>query len=107
MIAIFTLMALVLFGTFFFSKIENWSLIDAFYFSSMTVTTIGYGDLVPSHDLSKLITSLYAVVSIPIALFVFGLMAEEYFDIRLSRMEKKVREIISREKNIEEEIENK
>lgn len=105
MIAISTLSALVIFGTFFFSKIENWNLVDAFYFSSMTVTTIGYGDLVPTHSLSKIITSLYAVVSIPISLFVFGLIAEEYFEVRLTRMEKKVKEIISREKDIEKEIE--
>ena len=29
-------------------KVENWSFLDACYFSIITITKIGFGDLVPS-----------------------------------------------------------
>ena len=43
---------------------ENWTYVDSFYFSAMTITTIGYGDLYPSHDLSKVITVFYAFLAL-------------------------------------------
>ena len=33
-------------GTLFYWRVKGWSLLDAFYFSSITLTTVGYGDLV-------------------------------------------------------------
>ena len=43
-------------GTGFYSIVESWRILDAFYFSVMTLTTVGYGDLSPTSDLSKLFT---------------------------------------------------
>ncbi len=55
----------LLFGaTYFYYKLEGWSMVDALYFSVMTMSTIGYGDLVPSSNLSKLFTIVYAFLSI-------------------------------------------
>jgi hypothetical protein len=39
--------------------LEGWSWIDSLYFSSVAVTTVGFGDLAPSTDVSKLFTVLY------------------------------------------------
>ena len=51
-------------GTLVYSLREGWSLIEALYFSVMTVTTIGYGDFTPSSPLTQLYTILYAVFGI-------------------------------------------
>jgi hypothetical protein len=40
-------------GTSFYRIVEGWSVIDALYFTVVTLTTIGYGDLHPTTDLSK------------------------------------------------------
>ena len=49
---------------FFYSYIEGWSIVDSAYFCIMTMSTIGYGDLVPTSDVSKIFTIIYAVLSI-------------------------------------------
>lgn len=51
-------------GTLFYHNIEGWRLTDALYFCVMTVTTIGYGDMVPTGDLSRMFTVVYAFVGI-------------------------------------------
>ena len=53
-------------GTLFYNKVEGWRVIDALYFSVMTLTTIGYGDFHPTSDLSKIFTMFYAIVGIGI-----------------------------------------
>lgn len=59
-------MVLVGFGTVVFRLLEDWSWVDAFYFSVVAVTTVGFGDLSPTRDASKLFSVLYIVVGITI-----------------------------------------
>ena len=39
--------------------IEDWSILDSFYFSSIALTAVGFGDLTPSTDVSKIFTVFY------------------------------------------------
>lgn len=81
-IALLTLFALVIVGTFAYNYLEGWSLIDSFYFTAMTLTTIGFGDLVPSSGFSKVFTSFYAFVGVGIGLFSLAVLAQFYFKER-------------------------
>jgi len=38
--------------------------VDAFYFSTVTITTLGYGEIHPSHTLTKMLVSLEALLGI-------------------------------------------
>jgi hypothetical protein len=49
----------LLVGTLAYSVIEDWSLVDSFYFSSVALTAVGFGDLTPSTDFSKIFTVFY------------------------------------------------
>ncbi len=53
-------------GTIFYRYAEGWSLLDAFYFSAITLTTIGYGDFAPSTAAGKIFTVLYVFAGIGI-----------------------------------------
>lgn len=65
--ALFVLVVLTLAtGTFFYAWIEGWSLLDAFYFSAITLTTVGYGDLAPVTAEGKLFTVFYIFAGIGI-----------------------------------------
>jgi hypothetical protein len=57
---------LVALGTVVFQALENWSWVDSFYFSVVTVTTVGYGDLTPDTDGAKLFTVFYIIAGISI-----------------------------------------
>ena len=65
-------------GTGYYNKVEDWSYVDSFYFSTITLTTIGYGDLVPTKDSSKIFTSFYSIFGIGIMLYVIGTIISGY-----------------------------
>ena len=53
-------------GTLFYRWSEGWGIVDALYFSVVTLTTIGYGDLVPTSTVAKLFTVMYSFIGIGI-----------------------------------------
>lgn len=63
--SIFTL----LIGTVFYHYVEGFDWIDAFYFSAITLTTVGYGDLAPETTIGKIFTIFYIIIGIGI---IFG-----------------------------------
>ena len=68
---------LILAGTVAYRLLEDWSWVDSVYFSVVAVTTVGFGDLTPSTDLSKLFTVAYVLVGISII--------TTYFHARMNR----------------------
>lgn len=48
------------------SCMEPWTVIDALYFSMVTMSTVGYGDLTPSTSGSKVFTCMYIFVGITV-----------------------------------------
>jgi hypothetical protein len=59
-------LGLVGLGTVVYRYIEDWSWVDSFYFSVVTIATVGFGDLTPTTDGGKLFTVFYIVVGISI-----------------------------------------
>ena len=59
---------ILIIGTTVYHYVEGWSWLDSFYFSIITLTTIGYGDFSPQTTLGKLFTILYILIGIGIIL---------------------------------------
>jgi voltage-gated potassium channel len=59
---------ILLIGTIFYSQFEHWRMLDSLYFSVITLTTVGYGDLTPQTDAGKIFTIVYIFFGIGIIL---------------------------------------
>ena len=55
------LLGVMLMGTLGFSYLQNLSLIDAFYFTIVTIATVGYGDITPKIPETQTLAYLIAV----------------------------------------------
>jgi voltage-gated potassium channel len=67
-VAFRTLLALVVSllvsATTFFTLVEGWRVLDSFYFSVTTLTTVGFGDPAPATAAGKIFTILYIFVGL-------------------------------------------
>ncbi len=61
--------SILLSGTLVYHWVEGWRVLDSFYFSVITLTTVGYGDISPQTDFGKIFTTLYVLTGIGI---IFG-----------------------------------
>ncbi len=81
-----SLIALVVLGTFTYHFLEGWSFVAAFYFSVTTLTTVGYGDLVPTSDFSRLLTAIYVLIGVSISVTALGIIGTRYLERREERL---------------------
>ena len=58
--------AALLTGTCFYHFVEKLSWVDAYYFSVVTLATVGYGDIVPKTDIEKIFTTFYIFIGVGI-----------------------------------------
>jgi hypothetical protein len=76
-------------GTISFHFLEDWTWIQALYYSVVTLTTVGYGDLVPTTDLSRLIAIIYIIFGVGIMLTSLGSIGSSFLKNRRARIIRK------------------
>ena len=86
-VAFRTLLALVvsllLSGTTFFTLVEGWSVLDSFYFSVTTLTTVGFGDPAPTTAAGKIFTIVYIFVGLGVIGGFINVLAKHTFARRM------------------------
>jgi voltage-gated potassium channel len=61
---------------FIFMRIEDWRFLDAFYFSVVSMATVGYGDFVPQTPLGKIAALVFLMVGIGIFVLTVSSIAQ-------------------------------
>ncbi len=79
---LYTTTVIIAIGTIAYHYIEGWSIIDSLYFSVVTLTTIGFGDLAPQTDFGKLFTIFYIVIGIGVILHFIHTLQNHYNESR-------------------------
>lgn len=93
---LFLVVFLLLFiGTIFYMSVEKWRFIDSLFFCVVTLATVGYGNLVPTTDVSKIFTMIYIVIGISIFLFFVNNLAVNYSK-RLQKRHKNLQKKLSK-----------
>lgn len=87
-----TLAAIILGGTVFFHYVEGWSWVDSYFFSVVTLSTVGYGSLVPATALGKIGTTVF----IFLGLGVFAVAIQRFGQFTVRRREKHTEWLVAR-----------
>lgn len=83
-----TVIVILVIGTVVYHYLEGWTWLDAFYFSFITLTTIGFGDFAPKTDAGKIFTVGYIIIGVGIILAFINTLYIHYS----SSLEKRSRE---------------
>eukprot|EP00539_Tryblionella_compressa_P001644 CAMPEP_0178745592 /NCGR_PEP_ID=MMETSP0744-20121128/7377_1 /TAXON_ID=913974 /ORGANISM="Nitzschia punctata, Strain CCMP561" /LENGTH=807 /DNA_ID=CAMNT_0020398785 /DNA_START=5 /DNA_END=2428 /DNA_ORIENTATION=- len=83
-------MVIIAFGCMGFYLIEGFSFIDSWYFTTVLLTTVGYGDIVPITQGGKLFATVYLLVAGTILLNNMSMISMIPLELRKRRMEQAV-----------------
>jgi hypothetical protein len=84
-VAVSSLLGWIGIGTVVYHRLESWTWIQSFYFSVVTISTVGYGDFVPTNDGSRLFTAIFILIGVSIGIAVLGLIGSEVIKNRERR----------------------
>ena len=74
--------ALVLTGTLFFWRFEDWTIIQALYFCIVTLTTVGYGDFSPTTAGTQIFGIIYILTGFGVLVALLTSVAEQYLRLK-------------------------
>jgi hypothetical protein len=69
---------MLLSGTLFYTNVEGWTVLDALYFSVVTMSTVGFGDLTPGTTIGKIFTIIYLLTGVGIFVALVSKLAAEF-----------------------------
>ena len=82
---VFVVTVYLLLGGLIFSNWEGWQFYSAVYFSFVTLSTIGFGDLVPGTNIGQSATVVAVKMMVTNIYTIFGENGEKHIKIQLYR----------------------
>lgn len=92
-------------GAAAYHNVEGWSFLDALYFVVITITTIGYGDLVPKTVQGKIFTMFFAFFGVATAFYILSLISSSIFKKHFLRKFSEIKKGVEKEKEVRKEVE--
>ncbi len=69
-------------GTIFYWRFEDWTIIEALYFSVVTLTTVGFGDFTPTSAGTQIFTIIYILTGIGVGVALLTSVAQQYLRLK-------------------------
>lgn len=94
--AVFLLVFIMIIGVAGYVMISGYSLVDAFYMTVITMTTVGFGEVVPLDDQSKIFTIFLILASVVIVGYALSVITEyilsknDFEELKHKKMQKKI-----------------
>ncbi len=73
-------LGIVIVGSVVYHHLEGWTPLDSVYFSVITLTTIGYGDMHPITTGAKVFTIFYVLFGVGLVFYLFTTIAKHLFE---------------------------
>jgi voltage-gated potassium channel len=96
--------ALLMTGTLFYWRFEDWSFVQSLYFAVVSLTTVGYGVFSPTTDATQLFTIVYILTGLGVLVALLASVAEAYVEQKaeMGRVRQRLSERRSRKHSPEE-----
>lgn len=78
--AVIIFLLVVITGAVSYHFLEGWNLLDSVYFSVMTLSTVGYGDMHPTHPATKLFTIFYVLIGVGLMFYILTSLTRHMFE---------------------------
>jgi len=91
-VAIIITFLYILLGAVIYRQWEEWSYLEAFYFIFISVSTIGFGDVLPDHPKYFLLSSVYVLIGLSLVAMVINVIMEA-MTVQLDNAQKNIAEI--------------
>lgn len=85
-VSLISIASFIALGTVLFHFLEGWHFAESFYFSVVTLMTVGYGDLHPTSDFSRVVTAFYVLIGVGITLSSITVVATDRINATAARM---------------------
>ncbi len=85
-ISLLLLLSIILFGTFSYSLIEKMSLFDSFYMTLITISTVGFSEIIPLTQSGRLITVIIIVSGISLLTYTLSQVAQVFIEGELRKL---------------------
>lgn len=76
-------------GTTIYHYLEDWTWNEAFYFTVVTLSTVGYGDLHPTTAASRAFTAIFILTGVAVVLAALGIVGSGMLDRHADRITKR------------------
>ena len=72
--------------TIVYHLLEHWSWVDSLYFTTYSLTTVGYGDLTPTTTAAKLFTVGFLLCGVAAVVTSLGVTGSRYLEFKERRL---------------------
>jgi voltage-gated potassium channel len=94
---------LVLTGTLFYWRFEDWTIIESLYFCVVALTTVGFGDFSPTTAGTQIFTIIYILTGFGVLVALLTSVAQQYLRIKAEPRPTRARRRARRDREVSSE----